>query len=156
MLPDEDQPEVRECRGSPMALMRSIVLLVAALAPVAASAGEDRAEALAAFQGEAQKCTSSATQQVSVELETVPGKPASEPATPEELERVQRLLAASGLPFDLKDHRATFEFTLALVRAKNVAVFRVTSADPKEDLAAVRKCLVGLAGSGGLESRFAE
>jgi hypothetical protein len=141
----------------PMSLIRTVCLLMCTMASVAALADDERAEALAAFQGEAQHCKSSATQQVSVELESVPGKsPSEEPASPEELARVKSLLAQSGLPFDLEDHRATFEFTLALIRAKNSAVFHVSSTDPKEDLAAVRDCLAKLSSSGGLAYRFAQ
>jgi non-homologous end joining protein Ku len=125
-----------------------------AVLPLETLAADERSEALAAFQSEAQRCKNSSTQQVTFELESVPGKPASEPATPEELERVKRLLAESGLPFDPKEHRATYEFTLALIRAKNVAVFRVTSADPKEDLSAARDCLAKLSSSVGLEYRY--
>jgi hypothetical protein len=139
-----------------MSLMRSVVVLMCTVAPVTALAGDERAEALAAFQGDAQQCKFSYTQQVSVELESVPGKPPADAATPEEVARVKNLLAESGLPFDLKDHRATFEFTLALIRAKNAAVFRVTSANPNEDLSAVHDCLAKLSSSSGLDYRFEE
>ncbi len=134
--------------------MRRYAFSLLLLMPASIVAAEEPADALAAFQQAAQQCRTSATQQVSVELETVPGKPSSEPATPDELERVKDLLAKSGMPFDLKEHRATYEFVLAMVRARNSAVFHVASPDPKEDLAKVRDCLARLAGDGGLGYRF--
>jgi hypothetical protein len=132
----------------------SVCPLMGFAVPVAAFAGDELAEALAAFQREAQRCKASAARQVSVELESIPGKPPSEPATPEELARVKSFLAKSGLPFDLREHRAAYEFTLALIRAKSVAVFSVSSTDPKEDLAGVRDCLSRLSSGVGLEYRY--
>ena len=134
--------------------MRRWVFGFCLLMPMIALAADERAEALAAFQDAAQQCKSSPTQRVSVELESVPGKPPSEPATPDELARVKDLLAKSGMPFDLRDHRASYEFVLALIRARNAAVFHVASTDAKEDLTAVRDCLAKLASSGDMGYRF--
>lgn len=131
-------------------------LLLVALActlPAVAADGE-QAKAIKEFRQHAQTCKASPTAPaIAFELKTVPGKPASEPATPEELERVKRLLAKSSLPFDTVNHRVTYEFTLALIRAKRVAAFKVAPGDTgSEDK--VRQCLTRLAADAGLESVF--
>lgn len=131
-------------------------LFIASLACTlpAAAADDEQAKAIEEFRKHAQTCKASAADPaIGFELKTVPGKPASEPATPEELERVKRLLAKSSLPFDTVNHRVTYEFTLALVRAKRVAAFTVTPGDARRD-ETVRKCLTQLAADAGLESRF--
>jgi hypothetical protein len=139
-----------------MHLARPLCLLLTSLACAApALAADDRAQAFEAFRKEAQTCKASPTQpDIGVEMKPVAGKSAAEdPATPDELERVKRLLAKSNLPFDTVNHRATFEFTLALVRVKRVAAFKVPQADAQQD-AKVRDCLARLAADVGLESLF--
>jgi hypothetical protein len=140
--------------------MKLAVTLVCVGVSVATIAADDRsddvkrAEAIAAFRSMAQECKSAPTQEIGVETGDIPGKSVSEPATPEELARLKDLLAASGLPFDVKEHRATYEFALALVRVKKGVIFRLKSSDPTGNLAAVRTCLSKLANGIGLEHRF--
>jgi hypothetical protein len=115
---------------------------------------DPRSEAIEGFRKEIQSCKTSSDQVITFDLVAVSGKPASEPASPEELVRVKDLLEKSKLPYDPINHRATYEFTLALVRAKNMAVFKVTGTSNASDLSAVRDCLGQMASSGGLEFRF--
>lgn len=135
--------------------LQASVLVISLSFAMPALAGNEEAQALEAFRKEAQTCKASPSQpDIGFEMKPVAGKSAAEqPATPEELERVKRLLAKSNLPFDTVNHRATFEFTLALVRVKRVAAFKVPGVD-SEPGAKVRECLARLATEGGLESRF--
>lgn len=139
----------------PTHTLRTPLLLISLACTMPALADDEQAKAIEAFRKEAQSCkASAAAQDIGFDLKPVAGKTASElPATPEELERVKRLLAKSNLPFDTVNHRATFEFTLALVRVKKVAAFRVTDGDARQN-AAVHECLTRLAAGVGLAPRF--
>lgn len=117
-------------------------------------AGDDKSEAIEGFRKEIQVCKTSPDQEIAFDLIAVPGKPASEPASAEELARVKDALSKSHMPYDPINHRATYEFTLGLVRMKSVGVFKVTSPEKEADLSAVRSCLGQMASSGGLEFRF--
>lgn len=129
------------------------ILLLSCMWCAMPAVGDEKEAAIEAFRQEAQSCKTSPDQQIGFELKPVPGKPVSEPATPEELARVKQLLEKSAMPYDPVNHRATYEFVLALVRAKNVAVFKVT-AENAADVSAVRECLTKLATASGLEFQF--
>jgi hypothetical protein len=122
---------------------------------VSVFAGDEKSAAIEGFRKEIQICKTSPDQEIYFDLVAVPGKSVSEePASPAELDRVKGLLAKSNMPYDPINHRATYEFTLALVRTKKVAVFKVRSPGKEPDLSAVRNCLGEMASSGGLEFRF--
>jgi hypothetical protein len=56
------------------------------------------------------------------------------------------------MPYDPVNHRTTYELTLAMVRMKRVAMFKVVA--DAESTASVRECLAKLASEAGLEARF--
>jgi len=128
------------------------VLLLACLCAAPAIAKDELAEFIAAFTAETQSCKTAPDQEISFEMKTVPGKPVSEPPTPEELAQVKDLLKKADMPYDRVNHKATFDMVLALVRAKQVAAFKVV-ADPAST-AGVKDCLARLASDSGLESIF--
>ena len=128
----------------------ALLLICSCAAPV--FAGDEQAEAIEAFRVEAQSCKTAPSQEIGFELRTVSGKPVSEPATPEELARVKDLLAKSGYPYDPVNHRASYELTLAMVRMKKVAMFKVVADAASKG--AVHECLTKLASEAGLEARF--
>lgn len=133
----------------------TLLLLNLLACALPALADDDQAKAIEAFRKEAQTCKAAPTQpDIGFELKPVVGKTAAEePATPAELERIKGLLAKSNLPFDTVNHRATFEFTLALVRVKKAAAFKVPEIDARPG-STVRECLARMAAEVGLESRF--
>ena len=133
--------------------IRAVLLLGCATLAAPALSSDDQSEAIEAFRKEAQSCKASPSQEIGFELRTVPGKPISVPATAEETARVKKLLAESSMPYDPVNHRATYEVTLALVRVKYVAVFKITPDDAATS-SAVHECLGKLASESGLESRF--
>jgi hypothetical protein len=126
---------------------------ICVLLSVQAIANDEKAAAIEASRTEAQTCKTAPSQTIEFELRPVAGEPASVPATPEELARVKSLLTKSGLPYDQINHRATYEFTLALVRVKNAAVFRMRPND-NADSQTVRECLTRLATDSGLVVTF--
>jgi hypothetical protein len=128
-------------------------LALLTFAAPALSDDEAALDAIEAFRQELQFCKSSPSQEIGFELKVVSGQPVSVPATKEELARVKELLEKSSMPYDPVNHRATYEVVLALVRARNVAVFKVNS-EEGADLSAVRQCLTRLASESGLESKF--
>jgi hypothetical protein len=128
------------------------ILLLACILPVPALANDEMADAIANFEAAAQTCKTAPGQKIEFELKAIPGRPVSEPATPDELERVKAVLAESSMPYDPVRHRASYEVALALVRAKNVAAFKVV-ADPAST-ASVQECLTKLASATGLEAKF--
>ena len=142
-----------ERKESSVSEYRAVLLLSCSLFAAPALANDATSDAIEAFRQEAQSCKTSPSQEIGFELKTVPGKPASTPATEEELARVKDLLAKSSMPYDPVNHRATYEFTLALVRTKKIAVFKVT-AENAASISAVQECLTRLASASGLESRF--
>jgi hypothetical protein len=129
---------------------RALLLICLCAAPV--FAGDEQAEAIEAFRVAAQDCKTAPSQEIGFEVKGIPGKPVTEPATPDELARVKNLLAESGMPYDPVNHRTTYELTLAMVRMKRVAMFKVVA--DAESTASVRECLAKLASEAGLEARF--
>lgn len=135
--------------------LRALLLMTSLACTLPAQANDDQAKAVEAFRKEAQTCKAAPAQpDIGFELKPIAGKTAAEqPATPEELERVKRLLTQANMPFDTVNHRVSFEFTLALVRVKKVASFKLPEGDAKQ-AASMRDCLKKLATEVGLESRF--
>ncbi len=134
--------------------VRLIVPLAFLFASTITVAGDKQSEAIEGFRKEAQKCKTSENQSVTFDLASVPGKPISEPVTPEEEARIKGAFVKSGTPYDRKTHQATYNFILGVIRTKNIADFRVSTSDSKEALAPVRECLKSLASASGLESKF--
>jgi hypothetical protein len=130
-------------------------LAIACIAAVAslASAGEAVNEAQAkAFQADLDACKASPAQTITYRVDKIPGKPVSEAATPEEEARIQALLAASKMPYDKVNHRATYEFVLALVRVKSVIGISVTGSASEAEMRASKACLSKL--SAALDAPF--
>jgi hypothetical protein len=134
-----------------MTHFRSALLLTCIFA-VPVFAGDEQAEAVEAFRAAAQDCKTSPSQEIGFDIKGIAGKPVTVPATPEELARVKKLLAESGMPYDPVNHRTTYEMTLAMVRMKKVAMFKVVA--DADSVGAVRECLTRLASEAGLEARF--
>jgi len=128
------------------------ILLLSCLCASPSFAADELAEFIEAFTSETQSCKTAPDQEITFEMKTVPGKPVSEPPTPEELAQVKDLLKKADMPYDRVNHKATFDVVLALVRAKQVAAFKVV-ADPAST-AGVKDCLARLASEAGLDSRF--
>jgi hypothetical protein len=135
-------------------MKRMLFFILIILISTTVFAGDETSDAIAGFRRVIQECKTSPDQEISFELVKVPGKPPSEPASPEELIRVKDLLEKSKIPYDPVNHKASYEFTLALIRVKNVAVFKVSSSKKEANLSSVRECLADLSSSGGLEYRF--
>lgn len=133
-----------------------LIVLVGALAAAPARADDRLAAAKAELQRLADQCKASPEQTIAVDLVATPGKPATEPATPEEEARVKSLLESANLPYDPKNHRASYEFTLSMIRTRNVLTFALQPAATPEAQAPVRNCLAKLAAEVGLEHQFVD
>jgi hypothetical protein len=93
---------------------------------------------------------SSEGQTVSYETTFVPGKPATEPATAEEEERVKQVLAKAGMPYDRVNHQSTYIATLSMVRAKQHIRVKIAPATASPVLDATRKCIEELIEESGV------
>jgi hypothetical protein len=134
------------------------LLLVASCLPflpvAQAQESEETKAAKAEFQRRAESCLTAGNQTVSFRLVPKLSKPISEPALPEEEARVKRLLESSGLTYDRVKNRASYEFTLALIRTKNAAKFILTPQLPADTAAPIHECLKKLAAIADMEATF--
>ena len=115
---------------------------------------EETKAAKAEFQRRAESCLTASSQSVNFKLVPKLSKPISEPASPEEEARVKRLLESSGLTYDRVKNRASYEFTLSLIRTKNAAVFVLKPQLPPEAAAPIQECLKKLAAVADMEATF--
>ncbi len=136
-------------------LIRGILVsVVAASCPIAGSANEQLEAARVEAQRRADLCKATPEQSVTVRFVPTLTKPASEPATPEKEERVKELLRATGLPYDRQKNRVTYEFTLSLVRTKNVMTFAIKPGADSGAAQALRQCLTRFGEGVGIDFRI--
>lgn len=136
-------------KGLFMKAIHIAAYLAGMLACASATAQELDEATRVELQREADHCRTSPQQTVSFRLIYVPGKPASEPVTPEEEAQMREALKVSDLKSYRPDHQATYLATLAMLRTRSALSFAIT---PKGDAASqlsVRACLSKLATDAG-------
>ena len=139
-------------RLAALLLLSALALHSPAIAQGQAQESDETKAAKAEFQRRAESCLTSTNQSVSFKLVQKLSKPISEPASAEEEARVKRLLESSGLTYDRVKNRASYEFTLSLIRTKNAAVFKLKPQLPAETAAPIHECLKKLAAMADMES----
>jgi hypothetical protein len=132
-----------------MKLVCIAVYVLGVLACASATAQDLDEATRAALQQAADQCRASPQQTISFRLVYVQGKPASEPATPEEEEKMREVLKVSDLKSYRPNHQATYLATLAMLRTRSALSFSVTPQGDAASQSSVRACLSKLATDAG-------